>query len=159
MAQLGRKCRLDWQFAHAYCVCSVDPFLCLCAWVKVYPELDHSRKFGGFTPASWTAQLRKLLAELGVQEANKYFGHDLRRGSALDVFSELPPCCSTAGGNPWGARPRTFLWMRSKLAAGHRAWQTTRSPSHSRFVCNRAGMFVIVLSVRTVVPIAFDFAW
>ena len=88
MAQLGRKCRLDWQFAHAYCVCSVDPFLCLCAWVKVYPELDHSRKFGGFTPESWTAQLRKLLAELGVQEANKYFGHDLRRGSALDVFSE-----------------------------------------------------------------------
>ena len=70
------------------CFCSTDPFLCVCSWVRVWPELAHSREHGGYYPALWTSRLRLLLQELQVPDAESYHGHDVRRGAAIDIFSE-----------------------------------------------------------------------
>ena len=45
----------------------------------------HAR-LGGYSPSSWTAQLRSFLASLGVPNPEQWFGHDVRRGAASDVF-------------------------------------------------------------------------
>ena len=85
---IRRKHRHDWQFAHSFCLCAQDKFLCICSWKAVWAELDHTLRWGGFTPSSWTGSLRELLKELGVADSASYFGHDIRRGAAMDVFSE-----------------------------------------------------------------------
>ena len=43
--------------------------------------------YGGYCPSSWTATLRTLLAAEGVQAPQDWFGHDVRRGAAADVFA------------------------------------------------------------------------
>ena len=55
---------------------------------RVWPELDHSKHLGGFNATKWTAGLRALHNELGVPNALDYHGHDIRRGAAIDIFSE-----------------------------------------------------------------------
>ena len=85
---IRRKLRQDWQFAHSFCMCVRDKFLCMCSWSAVWQELDHTVRWGGYTPSKWTAGLRDLLQELGVPDAPSFYGHDMRRGAAMDVFSE-----------------------------------------------------------------------
>ena len=85
---IKRKLRLDWQFVKSFCCCATAPLLCVCAWHRLWPELDHSRPLGGNQATKWTANLRTLLVELGIPDAQEYHGHDIRRGAAVDIFSE-----------------------------------------------------------------------
>ena len=80
--------RLDFQFVKSFCFCPSDPLLCLCSWHRVWPELGRSKHLGGFNATKWTAGLRTLLNELGVPNALDFHGHDIRRGAAIDIFSE-----------------------------------------------------------------------
>ena len=85
---IRRKMRFDWQYVKSFCCCSSDRLLCICSWQPLWRELDQTRSFGGFGPTEWTVRLRELLRELGIPNANDYYGHDVRRGAAVDVFSD-----------------------------------------------------------------------
>ena len=85
---IKRKMRLDFQFVKSFCFCPSDPLLCLCSWHRIWPELNHSKHLGGFNATKWTAGLQALLKELGVPNALDFHGHDIRRGAAIDIFSE-----------------------------------------------------------------------
>ena len=85
---IRRKFRVDWQFPCAFCHCEVDPFMCLCAWTPAWHEMDHSKWLGGLRSQQWTTMLRSLLTELGHANAEHFYGHDVRRGAAVDVCTE-----------------------------------------------------------------------
>ena len=86
--QIKRKLHLDWQFVKSFCCCATDPLVCVCAWHRLWPELDHPRLLDGYQATKWTAKLRTLLGELGIPDAQEYHGHDIRRGAAIDILSE-----------------------------------------------------------------------
>ena len=46
-----------------------------------------SPRLGGYTPAAWTSELRSLLESEGIANSQEWFGHDVRRGAAADVFA------------------------------------------------------------------------
>ena len=86
---IRRKHRTDWSYIKAFCTCSVKPQLCMHVWLPVLDELEGesgAARLGGFSPASWTEQMRKLLQEEGIAHPQEWFGHDVRRGAAADVF-------------------------------------------------------------------------
>ena len=87
---IRRKHKVDWQFVPAFCVCDGNEALCLHTWVPVLDELEGipgAARLGGYTPASWVSELRQLLAEEEVDKPEEWFGHDVRRGAAADVFA------------------------------------------------------------------------
>ena len=87
-AQSSVKCAWIFKCVESFCFCPSDPLLCLCSWHRIWPELHHSKHLSGFNATKWTAGLRALLKELGVPNALDFHGHDIRRGAAIDIFSE-----------------------------------------------------------------------
>ena len=84
----------DWCTAVAFCSCESGPAVCLHAWLPVLDELESSAepsRLGGFSPESWTVELRRLLWCCGVQDVHKWYGHDVRRGAARDTFLAAGP--------------------------------------------------------------------
>ena len=88
---IRRKQRLDWCEAVAFCVCGQNQSLCLHEWLPVLDELEGKSKerpmLGGYNPSSWTAELRSLLAAMGIPSPEDWYGHDVRRGGAADTFA------------------------------------------------------------------------
>jgi len=107
---IRRKQRLDWCAATAFCTCGTSEPMCLCVWLPVLDELEaqKSARLGGYSPSSWTAELRQLLAKEGIANPEQWFGHDVRRGAAADVFAASGVDAMLARGG-WrsigGARP------------------------------------------------------
>lgn len=108
---IRRKQRLDWCTITAFCTCRTDPAMCLHAWCSVTDELDavpNSKHLGGYTPTSWTARLRQLLAAEGLPDPEEWYGNDVQRGAAADAFAaEGVDSMLSRGGwrNLSGARP------------------------------------------------------
>ena len=88
---IRRKQRIDWCEAVAFCVCAQDQSLCLHEWLPVLDELENKSReqpaLGGYSPSSWTSDLRDLLSAIGVPEPADWYGHDVRRGGAADAFA------------------------------------------------------------------------
>ena len=108
---IRRKQRQDWCNPVAFCTCGQDQALCLHAWIPVLDELrsqPHAQLMGGYSPSSWTAELRSLLGALGVANPEDWYGHDVRRGGAADAFAASGVDAMLARGG-WrsvaGARP------------------------------------------------------
>ena len=86
---IRRKQRVDLCTVFSFCTCGVDAGICLHTWLPVWDELLRSggRPLGGYTPASWTSEFRCHLRAIGVACPEEWFGHDVRRGAAADVFA------------------------------------------------------------------------
>ena len=87
---IRRKQRQDFCTAFAFCLCNTDEALCLHTWLPLLDEQTRASAnppLGGFTPASWTREFREHLAAVGVPRPEEWYGHDIRRGAARDVFA------------------------------------------------------------------------
>jgi hypothetical protein len=74
---------------HAFCLCGTDEGICLHTWLPVWNHAIAAGgpPFGGYTPATWTAEFRRHLQAVGVANPEVWFGRDVRRGAASDVFA------------------------------------------------------------------------
>jgi hypothetical protein len=118
---IRRKQRLDWCTAFAFCTCERARHLCLHVWLSVLDELEAApgaARLGGYSPQSWTQELRGMLAAEGVQDTIEWHGHDVRRGAAADVLAASGVDAMLARGG-WrslgGARPYV---PRDEVSAG-----------------------------------------
>ena len=87
---IRRKQRQDFCTAFAFCLCNTDEALCLHTWLPLLDEQTRASAnppLGGFTPASWTREFREHLAAVGVPRPEEWYGQDIRRGAARDVFA------------------------------------------------------------------------
>ena len=134
---IKRKMRLVFQFVKSFCFCPSDPLLCLCSWHRIWPELDHSKLLGGFNATKWTAGLRALLKELADPNALDFHGHDIRRGAAIDIFSERGVAAMLQHCN-WrslGCRLTKF-----RQASSHKALRMSQSLIHNTSFSPHIGM-------------------
>ena len=128
---IKRKMRLDLQFVKSFCFCSADPFLCLCSWHRVWPELDHSKQLGGFSATKWTAGLRITMVTISAAALRSIF-------SQCGVWR---PCSSIAIGVPSDeiqagliAQPVSRTKKRVRVHTFPRE-NTELSFRHGEFVC------------------------
>lgn len=86
---IRRKHKMDWCFPMVYCSCKELPLLCLCWWLPVYDEqLAYRPRHEHFTVRSWTQVFRDVLTKVDVGDSDLWTSHDVRRGSAIDIFEE-----------------------------------------------------------------------
>ena len=120
---IRRKQRVNWCSITAFCTCSTCEELCLHKWLPVLdsPRCCGGRRLGGYRPATWTAEMRSMLIDMGITDAQRWFGHDVRRGAAADVFAASGVDAMLQQGG-WrslgGARPYVG---RDEVSAGYLA--------------------------------------
>lgn len=117
---IRRKQRQDWCFITSFCCCEHSELLCMHTWLPVLTELTRepgSKRLGGYNPSSWTAELRQLLQAVGVADPQAWFGHDVRRGAAADVFAASGVDAMLARGG-WRSLPAARPYVPSDEIAG-----------------------------------------